>query len=371
MRLAVRELRRRPGRFVIATTILSLVAALVMILGGLLDGLIAGSTGALRAQDGDVIVYSGAARSSLLRSTIDAETRAPVEAVPGVAATGGLGVAQLGARRSDDGPRDLVAVALFGYELAPDGIPDPPAPGEAYADRSLRAHGIEIGTEMLLGPARTPIVVVGFVDDTGYAGQPGLWAEPGTWRDVLGANRPAARLDDGTFQALVVQAADGTDPTRLAVTIDAATGDRTATLTLDAAIEAIPGVREQRSTFNQIIGVTVAVAGVVVALFFALVTVERLGLYGVLKALGARDRTLLAGVVVQAVIVTLVACTLAAGLAFGLAQAIPPGSVPLEVNPGRIVSSVALLLGASVAGCAFSLRRVLRVDPATAIGASS
>ena len=40
MRLALRELRRRPGRFEVATTILTLVAVLLMFLGGLLDGLI-------------------------------------------------------------------------------------------------------------------------------------------------------------------------------------------------------------------------------------------------------------------------------------------------------------------------------------------
>ena len=62
---------------------------------------------------------------------------------------------------------------------------------------------------------------------------------------------------------------------------------------------------------------TIAIAGVVVALFFALLTVERLSLYGVLKALGARSSTLFAGVVAQvAVVVTAVASVVAGGLAF-------------------------------------------------------
>ena len=47
---------------------------------------------------------------------------------------------------------------------------------------------------------------------------------------------------------------------------------------------------------------------------------------------------------------------------------IPPGGIPLYISPGRIVLSVLLLLAAAVAGCAFSLRRVLRVDPASALG---
>ena len=384
MKLALRELRRRPGRFVTATIILTLVAVLVMFLGGLLDGLIRGSTGALRAQQADVIVYSDTARSTFARSRIDAETRAAVEAVPGVARTGGIGIVQLGARVPGNGPRDLAATALFGYELAPSGIPEPPAPGEVYADdvlrveegslypdNALRADGVKVGMEILLGPARSPVTVIGFVTDVSYSGQGSLWAEPGTWREVMAANRPDVRLPDDSFQALVVEAADGVDADRLAAEIDDAVGGGVESLSITGAIDAIPGVRQQRSTFNQIIAVTVAIAAVVVALFFALLTVERLALYGVLKALGARTRTLFAGLVAQAVVVTAVASVVAGGLAFLIDTLIPPGSIPLDISGSRVLTSAVLLLVAAVIGCAFSLRRVLRVDPAAAIGTGS
>ena len=136
-------------------------------------------------------------------------------------------------------------------------------------------------------------------------------------------------------------------------------------------LAAIPGVEEQSSTFSQIIGVTIAVAIVVIALFFALLTVERVALYGVLKALGARSSTLFGGLVVQAVVITLSAAAIAASLVILLDVLIPPGSIPLYVTPSRLLTSVLLLLAAAVFGCAFSLRRVLRVDPASAIGTSS
>jgi putative ABC transport system permease protein len=366
MKTALRELRRRPARFVTATVILTLVAVLVMFLGGLLDGLIRGSTGALRAQDADVIVYSDTAQSTFARSRIEADTRAIVEALPGVARTGGIGIVQLGARVPGKGPRELAATALFGYELAPKGVPGPPAPGEVYADDVLRADGIAVGMTILLGAARSPVTVIGFVSDVSYSGQGTLWAEPGTWRELVGANRPDVQLPDGAFQALVVQA-DEVDAQELADEIDTATGT-TESLTITEAIEEIPGVRAQRTTFNQIIGVTVAIAGVVVALFFALLTVERLSLYGVLKALGARSSTLFAGLVAQAVFVTAVASVVAGGLAFLIDALIPPGSVPLDISERRVLTSAVLLLVAAVTGCAFSLRRVLRVDPAAAIG---
>ena len=371
MRLALRELRRRPARFVTATIILTLVAVLVMFLGGLLDGLIRSSTDAVRAQDGDLLVFSSTSQSSFLRSRVDADTRATVDAVPGVAESGGIGLVQLGARVPGNGPRDLAATALFGYELAPVGVPAPPAPGEVYADDVLRADGVEVGMEILLGPARSPVTVIGFVSDTTYSGQGSLWADPATWRDVLTANRPDEQLGDDVFQALVVRTTADADVAEVAAAIDAATGDATESLTITQAVDAIPGVEQQRSTFNQIIGVTIAIAVVVVALFFALLTVERLGLYGVLKAIGARSRTLFAGLVLQAVVVTAVAVIIAGGLALLLDAVIPPGTIPLDISLRRIVTSAVLLLLAAVVGCAFSLRRVLRVDPASAIGTLS
>ncbi len=361
MRIALRELRRSPGRFVVATAIMTLIAILLMFLGGLLDGLTKGNTGALRAQRADFLVFSATAQDSLVRSRIDPAVRRRVERAPGVTAVGGLGSLQIGSRVPGHGPRDLVPVVLFGYALAPRGLPArPPARGEAYADDVLRSEGVRVGTVVRLGPQRTPIRVIGFVADTQYSGQATLWGSLSSWRAAQNANRPGSRVGPGVTQALVVR---GGDPKG----IDRATG-ATHTLTVDAAIGKLPGVSEQQSVFNQIIGVTVAIAVVVVALFFALITVERVALYGVLKAIGASSRTLFAGVVLQAVVVTLVAGAVGAAAALALDAAIPAGGIPFTTSAGRLLASVAFLLLAAVVGCTFSLRRVLRVDPATAIG---
>ena len=367
MRLALKELRRRPGRFATATVILTLIAILLMFLGGLLDGLIAISTGAIRAQDADAIVYSDTAQASFVRSRIEPGLRAQVETVDGVTEVGGIGNVQLGARVPGNGPRDLASVALFGDELAPESVPDAPAYGQAWADESIKADGVEEGMVIEVGPARTPIEIVGFVEDTNFNGQSSLWASPDTWRDTLSANRPDAQLGPDVFQALIVRG-DGDD---LPGAIDAATGGAADSYTVDGAVDAIPGITEQQATFNQIIGVTVAIALVVIGLFFALLTVERTSLYGVLKALGAKSSTIFAGLVAQAVVVTAIAATIAGALVVLLDVLLPPGSIPLLVTPTRILLSVGLLLVAAVLGWSFSLRRVLRIDPASAIGTTS
>ena len=99
--------------------------------------------------------------------------------------------------------------------------------------------------------------------------------------------------------------------------------------------------------------------------------------------------SVVAGVVIGAVISGLVkaigtenlmylqmGCLAAAALIAGtlvviLDLVLPAGSIPLLITPARIILSVALLLVAAVLGCSFSLRRVLRIDPASAIGTTS
>ncbi len=374
MRLALRELRRRPGRFATATVILTLIAALLMLLGGLLDGLLRGATSAVLAQPGQLIVYSSTSEDSFPRSRIDAATAATVADSQGVASSGGLGVVQLGARQPGGDDRDLIDVVVIGSEL---GLPwtggerpDEPGPGEGVADATLRAEGLSEGDTIEVGPARTPIRIVGFLDDElEYSGQGTVWTDLATWRQALNENRPGAGVGDDVVQAMVIDiGSNDVTPEALAADIDRSTDGATSTLTLDEAANAIGGVEQQRSTFNQIIGVTIVIAVIVVALFFVLLTVERIAMYGVLKAIGARTRTLLAGVVLQAIVVTLIASALGAALGLVLDAVIPVGSIPFTLGLGRILSSVVLLLVAACLGSAFSLRRVLRIDPAEAIG---
>ena len=293
MKLALMELRRRPGRFVTATVILTLIAMLLMFLGGLLDGLIdAARRAPSRAQQADVIVYSDGRRRRSCGAASTPRLRAEVEAVPG--RRGGRRPRPRPARRPGAGQRAARTRRRRAVRLRARarGRPRPAGPtARSTPTTSLRADGVEVGMEIQLGPARSPVDDHRLRVDTSYSGQGdavGVDRPPGA--TVLAANRPDAQVADDAFQALVVRAATTSiRPTRRrrSTPRPAAATDRSPS---PGAVDAIPGVAQQRSTFNQIIGVTIAIALVVVALFFALLTVERTALYGVLKALGARVR---------------------------------------------------------------------------------
>jgi putative ABC transport system permease protein len=108
------------------------------------------------------------------------------------------------------------------------------------------------------------------------------------------------------------------------------------------------------------------VAGLVSALFFALLTLERTTLYATLKAIGAPTSRLVQGVVLQAVSVAVGAVVLGGAIALGLAAVIP-ASIPLQLEPRRVLISTGLVVVTAAVGALVSLRRVIRIDPATAI----
>lgn len=363
MSLAWKELVRRPGRFAVAGSALTLLVVLLLLLGGLLDGLFLGSTGAIRAQEGDVFVYSDTARDSFLRSRIGPDLRRTIEGTDGVGATGGLGVALLGGRTP--GVDETLDVAVIGYERPPRGVPAPPRPGTGWADRRLADDGVRAGDVVAVGPAGVPVEVLGFVSDTSYLLQGALWVEPATWRAVQSSARPDASVADGVFQVIVVTA-EGVPSGELASRIDAATGGRTSSLTKDEAILSLPGTREQNGVFTALIGVTLFVAGLVSALFFALVTLERTPLYATLKAIGAGSGRLLLGVVLQALAVASGAVLIGGAITLGLAEVIP-AAIPVQLEPSRSVASAVLVVVTGALGGLVSLRRIVRVDPATAI----
>lgn len=370
MIVALRELWRRPGRFVVAGISISLLTVLLLLLGGLLDGLYLGSTGAIRAQDADVFVYSADAQDSFLRSRITPEVRADIEGVDGVASVGGLGVTlvagRVGGPPQEGSVDDLLDLAVLGYEAGTHVLPDPPGPGEAYADQRLQAEGVAEGDIIFVGPTGIPIEVVGLVDDASYLLQGSLWVDLQTWRTVQDASRPDAALADDVVQVVLVEADQGIAPAGLAADIDRATGGATSSLTRDEAVLSLPGTQEQNATFTALIGVTFFVVALVTALFFVLLTVERTRLFAAVKALGVPNSRLVMWSVLQGVAVAAGAFVVGGLLTLLLASAVPAG-IPLQLEPGRAVTTALILLATAAVGTLLTLRRIIRIDPASAI----
>jgi putative ABC transport system permease protein len=360
--IALRELLRRPGRFAPVVAALSLLVLLLVVLGGFLDGLTLDQTGALRAQGS--VVYASTADAGLLPdlSRVDPDTRARVDALGAVDRVGGLSrittTAEVGG--------EVIDVVAYGYDTASGRVPAPPDDGGAVVDRRLLDRvAVEVGDDLRLGPGARPTTVRGFVDDASD-GAPTVWLPMDDWRLLVAEAAPSSPLARDGDQLLVITPAAGVELDELRATVLDVEADLAAG-TLDDVVAALPAVAQQASTFQGIIGVTFVVTFIVVALFFVLLTLERLRLYAVLKAVGGRTTDLLAGLALQAVGIAIAALAIGGLLALAL-TAVLPAELPVRVLPSRVAILAFGTVVTALIGALGTLRRLLRIDPARAIG---
>ncbi len=372
MRLALAEMRRNRGRFGAIIAALVLIVFLVLVLNALADGLYYGATGAVRTSGADLYVFSKDGRRQLARSTLSASDAATVASVPGVAEVGQVGTLQ----GTGQGPNGTLDIALIGYEPGKPGgpsrategrLPGSDEPFAAAGDVSLKDKGVKIGDAITFSGSSEPVTVVGFTSDSRYELQPTLWTTVDTWRTVRNEARPefVGREDD--VQAFAVKLAEGASDAETATAIESALGGQTETIDRATAVLSLPGVKQQRSTFDQIIYTTFVVAAIVIALFFALITLEKRTQLAILKAVGASSRYLATGILMQSLLISLI------GLAIGillsrLLAVVLPSSVPVTFRAATTVTITIATLATAALGAAFSFRRVTRIDPASALG---
>lgn len=368
MLLALKELRRGKAQFAAIMSALTLLVFLVLVLGALADGLFFGATGALRQSEATHYVFAEEAKGSFVRSQMDQSVVDEVASVPGVDAAGPVGVLLAGG----EGPNGGLDVAVFGIDTSSVGIADSlvdgrlPRAGEtgvAAADVRFTEKGVSIGSTITVGGV--PAEVVGFVEGASFQLQPTLWTSVDTWRAMRDAARPELQAQSTAINAVAVRARDAADPEVIAGIAEAIPGALALT-SADAGL-AIPGVKQQNQTLSAIINITYAVAALVVALFFALLVLDKRALFAVLKAIGTPNRSLALGVVLQAVGASVVAIVLGGALARLFALVIPSTVPALFRNETLLTTAVAVLIF-SVLGALLSLRRIARIDPATAIG---
>lgn len=366
MNLAIAEFRRAKGRFVSITGALSLIVFLVLILGALSDGLFFGGTGAVRSSTAQAYAFSADAEGSLVRSRLPLAAESELEATDGVEQATAIG-ALITTTSSVPGGADLVVMGYL-LEADPAGVPGtvvegrlpgPEDPSGVAVDSALADAGLGLGTTLEVGGVSQ--TVVGVVDDAGYQGLPTAWTSLEAYAEMRTAVRPefaGAPVQASVFGLALADGVTAEEIVPPAGTVVAST---------EQTFLSIPGVREQKSSLDAIIYASLAVAGLVVALFFALVVLEKRELFAALKALGASTGKLGSGVVVQAVGATVTAVIIGASAAWLAGRALPT-DIPFLFRPETLVYSAVLTVTAGVVGALLSLRRISRIDPATALG---
>jgi putative ABC transport system permease protein len=362
--LASRDIRRAPVRFGLLGAAIGLLVFLVFFQQTLLSSLLDSFTGALQNQSGTILVYSFEARQNLEASALSPDIIARVAAVPGVDKAGPLGEATLTFLANGR----QVDMAVIGAEPGRPGQPTKlisgrPAtmPGEGVA--SSEAKGLTIGDTVTTSAGGSPVRIVGLTEQSQLNVQPTLFVTFGTYTTLRKAANPDATVVPPSAVAVIPLPA--ANPKAVAASINAALPE-TAALTRSEAVANAPGVSSTQGSFAIVLALAVVVVALVTGFFFLILTIQKTPSLTLLRAVGAPGSYLVRGLIQQVVLVLGVGLVLAVGLVSAATAVINVG-LPLTVDPRALVASTMLIVGLSLAGVAFSVWRVLRIEPIHAV----
>lgn len=379
--LALKELLGSKLKFGLIALAIGLVVSLTMVTSAMSEGLITGMSSAKSELEADALVFQPDTYPTIERSILTAEDLETIGGVEGVSDAYGVGHAFATVGSADD-PFD---VRIFGLGDRLDQLPITEGtgaigPGEAVADASIALEGIGIGDTVVLTPTDVELEIVGFTEGRRYVMVPTLWVDLPTWESVhvasvlgraeedagaAGAERMAERFA-GSASVAAVELEPGTSVDELSDTL----GDRYTAAPPDEAARAGNGMPEMILAVAGIQIVSIVIGALLVGVFFYITTLHKTSQIAAIKAIGASNARLYSDLVIQITVLVAIATVLGTGLALAMGAGMPP-MMAFDPDPGRWAVAVAAIFGTAYLGSLFSLRSILNVDPATALGRTS
>lgn len=362
--LALLELRRRRVLFVLIGVVVTLISYLVAMINGLGLGLneLAGS--ALRNFDADAIAYADSSGLSVIRSELSRGTVDAILAAPGVRDGAPLGYVAANVRTARGGVDNA---AFLGYD--PGTIAEPRVvegrplrAGEddaLLADREfLRFSGYRLGdvVPVTVRLETRSFRIVGVIEEGYFFFQPAVYVTRGAWRALRYGD-----AEEAPVASIVLLKGRNLPGSR---------GPGYEVVDKETAFANIEGVAGQQSTVSALRAFGYLIGALVVGVFFYVLTLQKVPHIGVLKALGASSGYVFRQLLTQVVAIAAVAVAMAIPLAMATGEAIQrlPNPVPIAFDVPVLLTTALLLLASSVVGAAFSLRRILTIDPIIALG---
>lgn len=376
MNLALKDIRHGLFRFVLTCFGLGLLMTVVLAMIGIYNGLVSDALAVVKAPAADVwVVEAGTKGPFAEASSIPADTRDAVVRMPGVAEAGAINYQNVEAPHAGR----TLRLYVVGYEPGRPGGPRAIAEGrgigaghfELVADRET---GLQPGESIRLG--RNRFTVVGLVEGAmNSGGDPAVYMtladamalqtelDPAAQR--VQAARGADSVKSASVAAVIARMSPGADVDLLTATVHQWKHLAAITQAEQEELLLASVVDKARRQIGLFLGILLSVSAVVIALIIYTMTMEKLKQIATLKLIGAPDRTIIALIVQQALILG------AAGWGIGLMLILTvkdyfPRRVVLE--PFNVMVLAGIIAAVCLLSSALGVRAAMKVDPATALG---
>jgi putative ABC transport system permease protein len=376
--LALKEVWRLRGRFLLISLVIALITVLVLFVAGLAEGLGAGNIEYLSKLNADLIVYQENSSLSISSSQLDRSKVADIKRVDGVQAVGPIAFSSASIVFEDG--RKPLDISLVGVEPGLIGAP-PIADGRAFISRraneavldrnaALRAN-LKVGDTVTIKAVQGtqeefyPLQIVGLSDGQQYFLRPSVFVPDITW-DKIRPKASTASSSELIYNIVAVKLNDPAEAASIAQRI-AAQVNRVQVADRQTAYRATPGYAEQQATLDTQRIFTLIIGVLVIGGFFQIQTLQKVPQIGVLKAIGTPNRTVAIASIVQVTVVTIIGVLLGALGTLALAANFPV-TVPIVFRANTVAIALISLLLIGPIGGLVSVRYSLRIEPLRALG---
>ncbi len=379
--LSLKELWRLRGRFLLFSFVIALITLLVLFIAGLAEGLGAGNIEYLSKLNADLIVYQANSQQSISTSRLDRSRINAIARIEGVKDVGPIGVSSATIVFADGmANAKPLDVSLLGIEPGKPGDV-PIRQGQTFSSRRANEVVVDLNTayraKLKPGDSVTlktvqgtdekyyTLRVVGISDGQQYFLRPSVFAPDITWDKI----RPKGNEPTGGDLAYNVFAVQLNDPKQVTAMQRIITQrvERVETADLITAYKKTPGYAEQQATLDTQRIFTLIIGVLVIGGFFQIQTLQKVPQIGMLKAIGARNRTVALASIFQVTLVTLIGVAIGAAFTLMLAANFPV-TVPIVFKPNTTLIAIVSLLLIGPIGGLVSVRYSLRIEPLRALG---
>lgn len=380
--LAVKEVWRNRGRFLLVSLVIALITLLVLFIAALGEGLGNGNREYISKLDAQLIVFQAKSDSLIAASRLGNDRLAAIRRVQGVADAGMLATTNANLILPVDG--STLKVALLGIQ--PGHVGEPPVlqgrqlstdlAKEVILDSNAAYRSkVKVGDTVTLRVTQGTkdefyeLRVVGISSGQQYSLQPSLFVPFYTWDRIRPKSDAEVNSSNPVANVVLVKLNDAKAVNEEAARIRAQVRN-VEPVTIGETIQALPGYSAQQSTLNTQGAFTLFIGVLVIGGFFQIQLLQKVPQIGVLKAIGTSNPVVAAASVIQILVVTLVGVAIGALLSFLFSLTFPP-TVPIVFNGTTSAIAVFALILIGPLGGLVSIRYAVRIEPLKALGLSS
>ncbi len=296
--LAVKEVWRNRGRFLLVSLVIALIILLVLFIAALGEGLGNGNREYLSKLDADLIVFQAKSDDVIAASRLGRDRLAAVRRVDGVADAAMIGTSS--ASLILPGDIEPLKVAMLGVEPGRTGEPnvvDGQQLNTDLASEVIIDRNTAIRSNLTIGDILTVRVtqgtrdeffdlrIVGISDGRQFQLQPSIFVPFFTWDRIRSKSEGEVNSLTSVGNVVLVKLEDPAQLEQVSQWLVAQVSN-VETATLRTAIQALPGYSAQQSTLNTQGDFTLFIGILVIGGFFQIQILQKVAQIGVLKAIG-------------------------------------------------------------------------------------